>query len=205
MIAILMTQEPGARGDEVAAANAQRFGLEVGLEDLVTEPTQFHEYTVRRCYEGDAGQATMISTRGNVLVQRRGVALLRRLVNRVIHVRVQGIVLWPTRLAARPLARRRQSGRTIHSQGWGLLFGGEGKVPERSDLVPDAERVSVILEPNSDLLDNSSAPIDVDLGSRMVRFTGVMSTEDAIARVEQHLRGGRLDHAPLLPTQNGVL
>jgi len=147
----------------------------------------------------------MISARGNVLIHSRGAALLRRLVKHVIRARVQGIVLWPTQLAAWPIARRRQSGGAIHSQGWGLLFGGEGGFPERSGLVPDAERVSVILEPNADLLDNSSAPIDVDLGSRMVRFTGVMSREDAIARVERHLRGGRHDHAPLLPTQNGVL
>jgi hypothetical protein len=216
MIAILMTQEPGARGDEVAAANAERLGLEVGLEDLVTEPTRIHECTPHRCCEDDASHFQRRAIGGGSLDDAwrgsRGIGLFRRLVRHVIHVRVHGIVLWPatilakpTRLAAWPIARSRRSGRAIHSQGWGLLFGGEGEVPERCDLVPDAERVSVILEPNSDLLDNSFAPIDVDLGSRMVRFTGVMSTEDAIARVEQHLRGRRHDHAPLLPTQNGVL
>src|SRR5947207_1402630 len=76
---------------------------------------------------------------------------------------------------------------------------------ERLCLEDRVTEPSQIHECASDLLNEGFASIDVDLGSRITRFTCVTSSEDAIARVEQHLRGGKHDHTPLLPTRHGVL
>ena len=57
--------------------------------------------------------------------------------------------------------------------------------------------------------DTSTEPtqihIDVDLGDCTVCFEAVTSSEDAIARVEQHWRSRKHGGPPLLPAQNGDL
>ena len=57
--------------------------------------------------------------------------------------------------------------------------------------------------------DTSTEPtqihIDVDLGDCTVRFEAVTSSEDAIARVEQHWRSRKHSGSSLLPAQNGDL
>ena len=47
--------------------------------------------------------------------------------------------------------------------------------------------------------------LDVDLGDCTVRFEGVTSSEDAIARIEQHWHSRKHNGPPLLPAQIGDL
>jgi cytidylate kinase len=110
MTVILMTQETGSRGDEVAAGVAECLGVELvhreRLERCIAERTQIDEATVQRIFKDKASllerwmidrrrlsrcmahEVVRLAARGDVLIQTCRVTPLLRLIKHVICVHV---------------------------------------------------------------------------------------------------------------------
>jgi hypothetical protein len=110
MTVILITQEIGSRGDEVAAGIAECLDLELvhreRLERCVAERTQIDEATVQRIFKGNTSllerwviderrlsrcmqeEIVRLAVRGDVLVQTWRTVPLLRLIKHVVCVHV---------------------------------------------------------------------------------------------------------------------
>lgn len=184
MTVILVRRAPGSRAVELAAATEDCLGVKFsrrdGVDGRAAEQAQVDECTGHRRCEGHT------SLFGRWMIGGRRLAGWRFagcVAERSAMLSARGNVLIWSRGAA-PLLRVVKQMICMRIQG---------------PVVTSAS------EPDPDLLDEGFTPIEVDLGSWTVRLTGVTSSEEAIARVEQHLPGGKHGRAQLLPSRHGIL
>ena len=237
MTVILVTQETGSRGDEVAAGIAACLGLELvtreQIEQRVAERLQISEFTLRRLLHGTAsvverwtigrrrlvrcmaGEVVSFAGRGNVVVQSWGRTALRRRVRHAICVHVWASREQDTPRPKIPLCYKAQPGTR---SSW---IGAKCGDPDSYDLVFDTKRTLVEecvgevrrLAQTSQLLPTSTshgalasvvrenrirkAPVlEVEVARDRITLPIATSGEEAIARVERHLRGKK-DHGDL--------
>lgn len=248
MTVILVTQEIGSRGDEVAAGIAACLGFELvqgeGIEQCLAERMQISKCTVHRLLEGNASlverwmvdprrllrcmkaEVVKLAARGNIVVRSWGAAALLRPIRHVICVHVyapaRAQLLPPAAKSGAMVPCRRLQRRGAKMSRW---LSGEREALEHYDLVLNTERIpldecveqvrrlaqgpqfqptaasramlaSLGQEACNDALlisdsgaERAAQALEVDVGSDTIRLSPTMSSEEAIARVEQHLRG----------------
>jgi Cytidylate kinase-like family len=249
MTVILMTQEAGARGEEIAARVANCLGIELvsrqHLECCIAHRLQVAEATVQRICKGNAsllerwmidGRRSMaeevmeLAARGDVVVQTSRVTPLLRLVRHVIcvHVCATG-ASWAAatlkvgmadadvrqdRSARAWLRRAPGNNKSAHLHPYDLVINSE-RIPvdqcveqvrwlarcPQFQPTPASRAVLACLRLQARQRSTPDAAPEppareVIVNSSRVDLTGVTSNEQAIARIEDHLRGERLAGPP---------
>lgn len=270
MTVILMTQDIGSRGDEIATGIAACLGFQLvhrkRMEQHLAERLQISGCTVRRFLEGDASlverwmigphrlvrymaeEVVKLAAQGNTVVQSWGATTLFRSIQHVICVHVcapaRSQLSTPAGKSGGMTLCRRSQRSGAKMRRWLIASSCEGL--EYYDLVLNAERIPVDecveqvrrlaqsphFQPTaasramlanlgreacndrlrfSDLGVERAAPaLEVDIGSDMIKMSPAMSSEEVIARIEQHLHGKKdraavAVHRSSLPTQHGIL
>jgi cytidylate kinase len=186
-----------------------------------------------------AEEVVKLAVRGNVLIQESSAAALLGPIGHVIRVHVCAPVRPRAQALMRQLADRqanlarqrirRRSAVDTRTRRW--LFGSSLESPECCDLLLNTERLPVAqcveqvrclaksaqFQPSAesrtmlaDLLELTDWRGEIEVGSQSIGLSGVTSNEQAIARVEEHLRGKETcnaiaAHEIPLPFSQGLL
>jgi cytidylate kinase len=168
MTVILMTQEMGSRGDEVAAGIAECLGVELvhreRLERCIADRVQIDEAIIQRIFKGNASlverwtinrrrlsrcmreEVVRLAARGDVLIQTCRATPLLRLIKHVICVHVCATTRARAAVAA---TTDRDTARNAICRGGAMreqvrrLFGANRESLENYDLVINTERIPV--------------------------------------------------------------
>jgi hypothetical protein len=166
MTVILMTQEMGSRGDEVAAGIAECLDVELvhreGLERCVAERIQIDEATVQRIFKGNASvlerwmidkrrlarcmreEVVRLAVRGDVLVQTWRTVPVLRLIKHVICVHVCATSLPKTGASVDRATERNEIWQSNTKREWvQRLIPHRCESLEHYDLVINSERIPV--------------------------------------------------------------
>jgi cytidylate kinase len=253
MTVILVTQEAGSRGQEIAAGVANCLGIELvsrrRLERCIAHRMQVAEATVRRICKGKASllerwmidgrrlercmaqEVMELAARDDVLIQTGRVAPLLRLIKHVIcvHVCATGASLTtesPNKSgtvepgvhqgdSARPWLRRPPcDNKCARLHLYDLVINTEripvaqcveqvrrlAQCPQFQPTPASRAVLANLWQETQQRSNPNEAPEplarEVIVNSCRVKLTGVTDNEQAIARIEDHLRGEKLAEAP---------
>ena len=255
MTVILMTQDAGSRGEEVALLVAERLGMELvrrqRLERCLAERLRLAERSVQRVFGGRASllerwlvgedrlgrcladEVATLAVKGDVLIETASVTPLRWCIKRAVCIHIAGAArpaVQVGKLCGRPRAPR------AHTHPCGIervtfRWGGCGRPPanqQRYDLVLNpahvpieqcVEQVRLLVEHPRFLRDPAPGVVltrrsheaaaercagEVIVDTSRLTLTGGADSEQAIARIEEHLRRHRQSSVtrlyPLPPT-----